>query len=169
MLGIAREKDFDDYSSGSIPTGNPSTGDAVAISLKDLSIGGYSHASHVEFDTNNACGSGALDDDAPYGIGEFTSGSGYDHDAAVGVAIGLSVRSPHNKFGTVCTLADDIDVYHDGSSTYAGSGDKIFTDTCADTAYSGASGWYKHTDPVGGGIYITVSGGNATVTSTYPC
>jgi hypothetical protein len=162
------EKAADNYDHGTAwPSYTP-----LSASLKHVSIGGHQdlHADEgYDFDATNACGiwspyTSTLGD-APYSMSELM---GYDHDAG-GTAIGLSVRSPHNKFGTVCGLADDIDVYHDGSSTYAGSGDKIFTDSCASTAYSGASGWYKHTDPVGGGIYITVSGGNAEVTSTYPC
>lgn len=157
-LGLAREKVHDDYGSGSSITG--------AISMYDLVHGGNTNGSGVSYDAFNACASPKPDTSTAHAASEWWL---YDHDAASGRAIGLSVRSPHNKFGTVCGLADDINVYHDGSSTYAGSGDKIFTDTCASSAYAGASGWYKHTDPVGGGIYITVSGGNATVTSTYPC
>lgn len=141
--------------------------------MYDLVHGGSTNGSGVYYEVTNPCSKDAggipaiPDTDTPHGFNEWND---YDHDDPEGTAIGVSVRSPHNKFGTVCTLADDADWYHDGASSHAGIGDKIFTNACISIPYSGASGWFKHTDPVGGGIYVTVIGAtSATVTSAYPC
>ena len=77
LLGIAREKKFDNYSSGSIPTGNSEAIDAIAISLKDVSTSGYSHSGNVEFEATNSDSSSKPDGSTPHEMSEFHS---YDHD-----------------------------------------------------------------------------------------
>jgi len=78
LRGLAREKDFDNYGSGSIPTGNSEAVDATVISLKDVSTSGYSHSTHVEFEATNTASASYPDGSTPYAMSEFYS---YDHDA----------------------------------------------------------------------------------------
>mgnify|MGYP003140847770 CR=1 FL=1 len=70
LLGLAKEKVYDNYSSSSSPLG--------PLSLKDLSLGGNANGSGVVFDVTNIANLNANKPDsaAPYAMSEFYK---YDH------------------------------------------------------------------------------------------
>ena len=73
MLGLAREKVYDNYSSTSTPTG--------PYSMYDLVNGGNTNGSGVSFETTNTNSSSYPNTTAPHQMSEWYS---YDHDASGG-------------------------------------------------------------------------------------
>jgi hypothetical protein len=73
MLGLAREKVYDLYTSTSTPT--------APYSMYDLVNGGDTNGSGVSFETTNSNSSSRPDSSSPH---EFSEWYSYNHDAAGG-------------------------------------------------------------------------------------
>ena len=73
MIGLAREKVYDNYNSGTTPS--------TPYSLYDLVNGGYTNGSGVNFESTNADSTSRPNTGTPHGFLEWYS---YDHDATGG-------------------------------------------------------------------------------------
>lgn len=125
MLGLAREKVFDNYSSSSTPTG--------PYSLKDLSLGGNSNGSGTSFDLTNIANLNANKPDsaAPYSMSEFYK---YDH------APNLSTSPLSKSHSSSSHTNQIITVNHPNSSTwYVSSKPSWITITQGSTSSSSPS------------------------------
>jgi len=103
MLGLAREKVYDNYSSSSTPTG--------PYSLKDLSLGGNSNGSGTLFEVTNIANLNANkpDNAATYAMSEFYK---YDH------APNLSTTPLADSHSSSSHTNQIITVNHPNSSTW---------------------------------------------------
>ena len=103
MLGLAREKVYDQYNSSTAPSG--------PFSLKDLSLGGNANGSGVSFDLTNIANLNANKPDsaAPYAMSEFYK---YDH------APNLSTTPLSASHGATSSTNNIITVNLPNSSTW---------------------------------------------------
>ena len=103
MLGLAREKVYDQY--------NSSTAPSAPYSLKDLSLGGNTNGSGVSFDLTNVANLNANkpDNSAPYAMSEFYK---YDH------APNLSTTPLSASHGATSSTNNIITVNLPNSSTW---------------------------------------------------
>ena len=106
MLGLAREKVYDQY--------NSSTAPSAPYSLKDLSLGGNTNGSGVSFDLTNVANLNANkpDNSAPYAMSEFYK---YDH------APNLSTTPLSASHGATSSTNNIITVNLPNSSTCSSS------------------------------------------------
>ena len=164
MLGIARERYYNSYTSSSTPT--------APISLKDLSnlSGGNSGGSGVSYpavnlrnvQSSNFFRNRRPDGSDPLKMSEFF---GYDQDL-----VRREVRFAYSNVSssTACGfLMQSTKYWHDGSGTLPASGDKIYTTETGSTV--APAGYYHLFDPSSGISefkYATVIGGGGGFAGT---
>ena len=127
MLGLAREKVYDNYSSTSTPT--------APYSMYDLVNGGNTNGSGVSFDTTNTASTSYPDTSTPHQMSEWYS---YDHDAVGYTA--FAGTSSQSTAAAGCSPSRSNTYYHNGSNTLPQTGDTVFTNAAGTTALS--NGYY---------------------------
>ena len=129
MLGLAREKEYNNYSSTSTPTG--------PYSLYDLVRGGNTNGSGVSFAQTNTMSPSYPSNTTPYEISDWY---GYDHDYSS--LISFSSGPVATTGALACAQgAPSATYYHDGSGTFPAVGDNVYTNSSGTTALS--NGFYK--------------------------
>jgi len=138
MLGLAREKVYDNYSSGSTPT--------APYSMYDLVNGGNTNGSGVSFDATNTASSSYPNTSTPHQMSEWYS---YDHDASS--LPSFSGTSKQTTSSAACSASRSTTYYHSGSGAKPTTGDEVYSDAAGsftlDAGYYGICGLSDETAP----------------------
>lgn len=138
MLGFAREKIYNNYSSSSTPT--------APYSMYDLVNGGNTNGSGVSFPTTNTASPSYPSTSTPY---EMSDWYGYDNDASSYTS--FSGTSKQNTANAACTPLRSTTYYHDGSGANPTTGDEVYSNAAGtvtlDAGYYGICGGGDGTSP----------------------
>ena len=160
MLGFAREKVYDNYSSTSTPT--------APYSMYDLVNGGNTHGSGVSFDTTNTSSPSYPDTSTPYQMSEWYS---YDHDYTPVSLTSYKSTGVYTNQGSPCPQTRSNTYYHDGSNQVPNGGDTIYTNSSG-TSTLGA-GYYGICGGPGGtqgsSPQVLLVNSSGVVTNLYLC
>ena len=143
MLGIAQERKFSTYGSGTIS--NP-------ILMTDLINGGGNNS----FPALNTASPAKPNTSTPHAVSEWYS---YDQDAASGYAGNISGRSESSDNEACEGLDVETVVYKNGTSSTPAVGDYLFTNSGLSTNLvpgQGFGAWYKYEDVPGGNVPYAV-------------
>tara|TARA_R100000951_G_scaffold33195_2_gene28176 strand:- start:4 stop:519 length:516 start_codon:yes stop_codon:yes gene_type:complete len=160
MLGIAQERKFSTYGSGTIS--NP-------ILMTDLISGGGNNS----FPALNTASASKPNTSTPHAMSEWY---GYDQDAASGYSGNISERS-NSDSNEACGLSVAVSIYKNGTSSTPVAGDYLFTNSGLSTNLvpnEGFGKWYKYEDVAGGNVPYAVyllenTGGECTIESVSAC
>ena len=150
MLGIAQERKFSTYGSGTIS--NP-------ILMTDLISG----CGNNSFPALNTASASKPNTSTPHAMSEWY---GYDQDAASGYSGKISDRSESSTNEACEGLDVETTVYKNGTSSTPVAGDALFTNSGLSTNLvpgQGFGAWYKYEDVPGGNVpyavYLLQNGG----------
>jgi len=142
MLGIAQERKFSTYGSGTIS--NP-------ILMTDLINGGGNNS----FPALNTASPAKPNTSTPHAVSEWY---GYDQDGS-GYAGNISDRSESSTNEACEGLDVETAVYKNGTSSTPAAGDYLFTNSGLSTNLvpgQGFGAWYKYEDVPGGNVPYAV-------------
>ena len=157
MLGLAKEKVYNNYGASGTPT--------APYTMKDLAEGGNSGGSGVSFEATNTTAP-YPDDDTPHGMNEWRS---YSHSAALPSFTVYYYASKCSDQSCVCSSSSTMTVY---SNTATSVGDifenerTIYQDSAGTTL--APSYWYAEGTSAGdnSGKWSNSSSGSWTSTQT---
>lgn len=143
MLGLAREKVYNNYSSTSTPT--------APYSLYDLVRGGNTNGSGTSFPSTNTMSPSYPSSTTPY---EMSDWYGYDNDYSS--LTSFSSGAVASTGNLACAQGAPTNTYyHDGSGSFPAVGDNVYTNAFGTTALG--NGTYKISTN-----YMVVSSGAVT-------
>ena len=124
LLGIAREKQNDDYTNTTTLVGQNGNSPGT-ISLESASTSGNNHGPQVVMEATNTSSPSYPDGSAPYAMSEFYS---YDHDAAP--CSSFTYSNGVMKIVMLCGWSYTTNTgYHNGSGSLPTSGDNVYTNS----------------------------------------
>lgn len=124
LLGIAREKQNDDYTDTTVLVGQNGNSPGT-ISLESCSTSGNNHGPQVVMEATNTNSPSYPDGSAPYAMSEFY---GYDHDAAS--CTSFTYSNGVMKIIMLCGWSWTTNTgYHNGSGSLPTTGDDVYTNS----------------------------------------
>jgi len=150
LLGLAREKVHDDYTSGAI---------SGQIPLKFVTIGGQGGSQQETYDATNTDSASYPDGSAPYNMIGWYS---YDHDF-VALSTAYRTASSYAKPLAACNQTTDTQIWFSGSFS---NGDTVYTNSAGSATLAAGNYGYGSSGGNASSRFTTNSSGVVTTGPT---
>lgn len=151
LIGLAKEKVHDDYSSGSSISG--------LIPLKFVTVGGQGGSQQETYDSTNTGSASYPNNDQPYGMSEFY---GYDHDF-VALSTAYRTASSYAKPLAACNQTTDTQIWFSGSFS---NGSTVYTNSAGTTTLAAGNYGYGSSGGSASSRFTTNASGVVTTGPT---